>query len=41
MLHPGDEPSEEHLNEYLTYAIEGRRRVKEQLNKVGEEDHFF
>lgn len=40
MLHPGDEPSQEQLNEYLAYAIEGRRRVKEQLNKKKPDDEF-
>lgn len=40
MLHPGDEPSPEHYEEYLAYAIEGRRRVKEQLNKKKPDDEF-
>lgn len=40
MLHPGDEPSPEEFNEYLEYAIEGRRRVKEQLNKKKPDDEF-
>ena len=40
MLHPGDEPSQEEINEYLAYAIEGRRRVKEQLNKKKPDDEF-
>jgi ATP-dependent Lon protease len=40
MLHPGDEPTQEEINEYLTYAIEGRRRVKEQLNKRKPDDEF-
>lgn len=40
MLHPGDEPTQEELNEYLVYAIEGRRRVKEQLNKKKPDDEF-
>jgi ATP-dependent Lon protease len=40
MLHPGTEPSQEELNEYLEYAIEGRRRVKEQLNKKKPDDEF-
>ncbi len=40
MLHPGDEPTQEEINEYLEYAIEGRRRVKEQLNKKKPDDEF-
>jgi ATP-dependent Lon protease len=40
MLHPGDEPTQEEINEYLAYAIEGRRRVKEQLNKMKPDDEF-
>ncbi|KIH76254.1 ATP-dependent Lon protease [Geoalkalibacter ferrihydriticus] len=40
MLHPGDEPTQEEINEYLAYAIEGRRRVKEQLNKKKPDDEF-
>lgn len=40
MLHPGDDPSQEEMNEYLAYAIEGRRRVKEQLNKKKPDDEF-
>lgn len=40
MLHPGDEPTQTEINEYLAYAIEGRRRVKEQLNKLKPDDEF-
>jgi ATP-dependent Lon protease len=40
MLHPGDDPTQEEINEYLEYAIEGRRRVKEQLNKKKPDDEF-
>lgn len=40
MLHPNDEPSQDEINEYLAYAIEGRRRVKEQLNKKKPDDEF-
>ncbi len=40
MLHPGDEPTQDEINEYLAYAIEGRRRVKEQLNKKKPDDEF-
>ena len=40
MLHPGSEPTDEEFREYLEYAIEGRRRVKEQLNKRKPDDEF-
>ncbi len=40
LLHPGDEPTPEQFSEYLEYAIEGRRRVKEQLNKRKPDDEF-
>jgi len=40
MLHPGDDPTKDEINEYLAYAIEGRRRVKEQLNKKKPDDEF-
>jgi ATP-dependent Lon protease len=40
MLHPGDDPTQDEMNEYLAYAIEGRRRVKEQLNKKKPDDEF-
>ena len=40
MLHPGADPSPNELDEYLEYAIEGRRRVKEQLNKRKPDDEF-
>lgn len=40
MLHPGMEPNQEEVEEYLEYAVEGRRRVKEQLNKRKKDDEF-
>jgi len=40
LLHPGEDPDKEQINEYLAYAIEGRRRVKEQLNKKKPDDEF-
>ena len=40
MLHPGEDPTQEEINVYLAYAIEGRRRVKEQLNKKKPDDEF-
>jgi ATP-dependent Lon protease len=40
ILHPGSDPTPQELDEYLEYAIEGRRRVKEQLNKRKPDDEF-
>lgn len=40
ILYPGIEPSEEEFNEIVEYAIEGRRRVKEQMNKRKPDDEF-
>jgi ATP-dependent Lon protease len=40
LLHPGSDPTPDEINEYLEYAIEGRRRVKEQLNKKKPDDEF-
>lgn len=40
LLHPGCDPSEDELSEYAEYAIEGRRRVKEQLFKRKPDDEF-
>ena len=33
LLHPAADPTPAELEEYMTYALEGRRRVKEQMNK--------
>ncbi len=35
LLHPGGDPSREELEDLLELALEGRRRVKEQLKKMG------
>jgi len=35
LLHPDGQVTREELKEYLTYAMEMRRRVKEQLKKMG------
>ncbi len=35
MLHPHGEFEKNHLIEYLEFAMEGRRRVKEQLKRMG------
>jgi ATP-dependent Lon protease len=40
LLHPGCDPTVEELEEYAAYAIEGRRRVKEQLFKRKPDDEF-
>jgi ATP-dependent Lon protease len=40
ILHPGADPEPQELDEYLEYAVEGRRRVKEQLNKRKDDDEF-
>ncbi len=40
LLHPVGEPSREELEQYIAYALEGRRRVKEQLNKRKHDDEF-
>jgi ATP-dependent Lon protease len=41
MLHPHGECSDEEFEEYVIYAIEGRRRVKEQMNKRKPDDEFI
>lgn len=40
IIHPSGEPSEEEFQEIVSYAIEGRRRVKEQMNKRKPDDEF-
>jgi ATP-dependent Lon protease len=40
LLHPSGECSDAEFEEYLAYAIEGRRRIKEQLNKRKPDDEF-
>ncbi len=40
LLHPIEEPSAAELDEYMGYAVEGRRRVKEQMNKRKPDDEF-
>lgn len=41
MLHPHGECSDEDFEEYVVYATEGRRRVKEQMNKRKPDDEFI
>lgn len=40
ILHPSGSPTDEEFEEYVEYAIEGRRRVKEQMNKRKSDDEF-
>lgn len=40
ILHPVGEPTPEELDEYIAYAVEGRRRIKEQLNKRKSDDEY-
>jgi ATP-dependent Lon protease len=40
IIHPAGDPTEEEFNELVAYAIEGRRRVKEQMNKRKPDEEF-
>lgn len=40
VLHPHGEPTSEEFEEYASYAVEARRRVKEQMNKRKPDDEF-
>jgi ATP-dependent Lon protease len=40
ILHPDGPPSDGEFEEYVAYAVEGRRRVKEQMNKRKPDDEF-
>lgn len=40
MLHPFGTPTDEEFEEYVAYAVECRRRVKEQMNKRKTDDEF-
>jgi ATP-dependent Lon protease len=40
LLHPNGEPSPDEMDQYVSYALEGRRRVKEQMNKRKPDDEF-
>ncbi|MDQ4044272.1 MAG: BREX system Lon protease-like protein BrxL [Chloroflexota bacterium] len=40
ILHPDGLPSDAEFEEYVAYAVEGRRRVKEQMNKRKPDDEF-
>jgi len=40
VLHPSGSPTDEEFEEYVAYAVEARRRVKEQMNKRKSDDEF-
>ncbi|MEW8419740.1 MAG: BREX system Lon protease-like protein BrxL [Candidatus Thiodiazotropha endolucinida] len=40
ILHPTEPPSDAEFEEYVAYAVECRRRVKEQMNKRKPDDEF-
>ena len=40
ILHPDGPPSDAEFEEYVSYAVEGRRRIKEQMNKRKPDDEF-
>lgn len=40
ILHPAAPPSDEEFEEYIAYAVECRRRIKEQMNKRKPDDEF-
>ena len=40
ILHPNGAPTDQEFDEYVAYAVEGRRRVKEQMNKRKTDDEY-
>lgn len=40
ILHPNGQPTDDEFEEYVEYAVECRRRVKEQMNKRKPDDEF-
>jgi len=40
ILHPTVSPTDDEFEEYVAYAVEARRRVKEQMNKRKPDDEF-
>lgn len=40
ILHPIEGPTDEEFDEYVAYAVESRRRIKEQMNKRKPDDEF-
>jgi ATP-dependent Lon protease len=40
ILHPAGSPTDQQFEQYIAYAVESRRRVKEQMNKRKPDDEF-
>jgi ATP-dependent Lon protease len=40
IIHPDANPTAEEFDEIVEYAVEGRRRVKEQMNKMKNDDEY-
>lgn len=40
ILHPDGAPTDQEFDEYVAYAVESRRRVKEQMNKRKTDDEY-
>lgn len=40
ILHPAGTPTDQQFEQYVAYAVESRRRVKEQMNKRKPDDEF-
>jgi ATP-dependent Lon protease len=40
ILHPATSPTDREFEEYVAYAVESRRRIKEQMNKRKPDDEF-
>jgi ATP-dependent Lon protease len=40
ILHPAGSPTDQQFEQYVAYAVESRRRVKEQMNKRKPDDEF-
>jgi ATP-dependent Lon protease len=40
ILHPVEDPTDKEFEEYVAYAVESRRRIKEQMNKRKPDDEF-
>jgi ATP-dependent Lon protease len=40
ILHPADQPTDQEFEDYVAYAVECRRRIKEQMNKRKPDEEF-
>ena len=40
IIHPNGEATQDEIAELLEFAMEGRRRVKEQLKKMGSFEYY-